>query len=347
MPLALAAGLVSADEGLLSGPVSGLLVDADSGSIRPILGTAGAAYAGAPAVRGVDYASPASDGQRALVARNGNLYLLSRLGAGAPVWRTLREEASDLGRSVFSSGGEAAVLHDTAHHRLELWNKLSDVPEPAGEIDLNDIAGRLVSLAIHSDGATVFAAFQEDEQSAVLYLLEPNAAPRLLLTLERAGALLLAGDALYAADRGRNEVIRIKDWDTAFQLTTIATAGHGVDDPVGIAVADDGKTLYVADIGGKKTWTYRIGKGGELSGKRLFCELGSDGMTLDQKGNLYLTGKGVTVFDKTGKQIEWIEVPEGWTANVSFGGADRKSLFITASKGLYRLRMQVKGVGRK
>jgi gluconolactonase len=53
------------------------------------------------------------------------------------------------------------------------------------------------------------------------------------------------------------------------------------------------------------------------------------------------------VFDKTGKQIEWIEVPEGWTANVSFGGADRKSLFITASKGLYRLRMQVKGVGSK
>jgi gluconolactonase len=117
--------------------------------------------------------------------------------------------------------------------------------------------------------------------------------------------------------------------------------------PNGITGTPDGKTLYVADIGDKKTWAYDIGKNGALSGKRLFCELGSDGMTIDERGNLYLTGKGVTVFDKNGQQIEWIEIPEGWTANVAFGGANRKSLFITSSKGLYRLRMQVKGVGSK
>lgn len=289
LPLALAAGLASADEGILSGPVSGLLVDADSGSIRPILGTAGAAYAGAPAVRGVDYASPASDGQRALVARNGNLYLLSRLGAGAPVWRTLREEASDLGQSVFSASGQAAVVHDTAHHRLELWKNLNDVPEPAGEIDLNDIAGRLVSLAIHADGATVFAAFQEDEQSAALYLLAANAAPRLLVTLERAGALLLAGDTLYAADRGRNEVIRIKDWNTAFQLTTIATAGHGVDDPVGIAVAEDGKTLYVASGEARQVLAIDISH----QAVKAALDLSFRPTGLERSGNLLLLASGV------------------------------------------------------
>ena len=117
--------------------------------------------------------------------------------------------------------------------------------------------------------------------------------------------------------------------------------------PNGITGTPDGKTLYVADIGDKKTWVYDIGQDGVLSGRRLFCELGSDGMTIDERGNLYLTGKGVTVFDKNGQQIEWIEIPEGWTANVAFGGANRKSLFITSSKGLYRLRMQVKGVGSK
>jgi gluconolactonase len=75
-------------------------------------------------------------------------------------------------------------------------------------------------------------------------------------------------------------------------------------------------------------------------------------MTIDDRGNVYLTGrgsgtngKGVTVFDKTGKQIEHIEVPEQWTANVCFGGKDRQMLFITASKGLYGIRMNVKGVG--
>jgi gluconolactonase len=75
----------------------------------------------------------------------------------------------------------------------------------------------------------------------------------------------------------------------------------------------------------------------------LRCALGSDGMTLDTEGNLYLTGKGVIVFDPTGKQIEHIEVPEAWTANVSFGGADHKTLFITASKGLYSIALKFAG----
>ena len=85
---------------------------------------------------------------------------------------------------------------------------------------------------------------------------------------------------------------------------------------------------------------------GNLTGKRLFCELGSDGMTIDTAGNVYLTGKGVTVFDGTGKQIEHIPVREGWTANVCFGGKDMRTLFITACKGLYSLKMRVTGAGR-
>ena len=113
--------------------------------------------------------------------------------------------------------------------------------------------------------------------------------------------------------------------------------------PNGITGTSDGKTLYVADIGAKKTYAYDIQADGALAGKRLFCELGSDGVTIDAEGNLYLTGKGVIVFDKGGKEIERIPVSEGWTANVCFGGKDRQTLFITASKGLYAVRMRVKG----
>jgi gluconolactonase len=72
--------------------------------------------------------------------------------------------------------------------------------------------------------------------------------------------------------------------------------------------------------------------------------MGSDGMTIDNEGNIYLTGKGVSVFDPSGKKIEQIEVLENWTGNVCFGGKDRQMLFITASKGLYGLRMKVHGV---
>lgn len=112
----------------------------------------------------------------------------------------------------------------------------------------------------------------------------------------------------------------------------------------GIVGTADGKQLYVADIGDDKTYVYQINDDGSLSDKRLFTAMGSDGMTLDNRGNLYLTGQGVTVFDSQGEQIEHIAVDENWTANVCFGGKERKTLFITASESVYTLVMQVAGV---
>ena len=114
--------------------------------------------------------------------------------------------------------------------------------------------------------------------------------------------------------------------------------------PNGIIGTPDGRKLFVADIGDKKTWSFTINKDGSLDNKTLFCNMGSDGMTIDKKGNVYLTGNGVTIFDKNGKQLGNIPVPERWTANVTFGGKDRKSLYITASTGLYRIQMKIKGV---
>ena len=115
--------------------------------------------------------------------------------------------------------------------------------------------------------------------------------------------------------------------------------------PNGIIGTPDDKLLYVSDIDGGKTYRYHIEAGGSLTDKKLFCELGSDGMTIDDEGNVYLTGKGVSVFDAQGKKIEHIDVPESWTGNVCIGGKDRHTLFITASKSLYALQMRVKGVG--
>jgi len=114
--------------------------------------------------------------------------------------------------------------------------------------------------------------------------------------------------------------------------------------PNGIVGSANGKLLYVADIGGKKTYSYRINKNNQLIDKKLFAEMGSDGMTLDQKGNVYLTGDGVTVFNKKGVKIAHIPVSARWTANVCFGGFDKSTLFITAMDGLFTLDMNVKGL---
>ncbi len=124
------------------------------------------------------------------------------------------------------------------------------------------------------------------------------------------------------------------------KVTSVAT---DLKQPNGIVGTPDGKTLYIADIGAGRTYSYTTNADGTLGNKTLFCEMGSDGMTIDAEGNIYLTGKGVTVFDKTGKKLTNIPIPEPWTGNVTFGGIDRDLLFITASKKVYGVKMRVKG----
>ena len=113
--------------------------------------------------------------------------------------------------------------------------------------------------------------------------------------------------------------------------------------PNGIVGHPKTKDLYIADIGAKKTYRYQRQDDGRLTNKTLLMDQGSDGMTLDQRGNIYITGKGVTVFNTIGEQIEQIPVPEGWTANVCFGGKERKTLFVTAMDSVYTLDMTVAG----
>ena len=119
---------------------------------------------------------------------------------------------------------------------------------------------------------------------------------------------------------------------------------HDLKQPNGIIGTPNGKILYVSDIGAGRTYAYDVLKDGTLENKRLFCELGSDGMTIDDRGNVYLTGKGVTVFGPSGQKLEHIDVPEPWTANVCFGGRKRSTLFITASKSVYTIETQAKGL---
>ena len=110
--------------------------------------------------------------------------------------------------------------------------------------------------------------------------------------------------------------------------------------PNGIVGSQKFKKLYVSDIDAHKTYVYDIQGDGKLTNKKLFCNLGSDG----NLGNLYITGNGVTVFNNNGEQIHHISVPENWTANVTFGGENFSTLFITASKSVYTLKMNVSGI---
>lgn len=112
--------------------------------------------------------------------------------------------------------------------------------------------------------------------------------------------------------------------------------------PNGLIGTPDGKTLYVADHGADQTFAYAINDDGTLTDKKLFAPEGSDGMTIDSRGNIYLTNRAVVVYDRDGKKIAEIKVPED-PSNVTFGGPGRSTLFITARTSLYSIEMAVRG----
>jgi len=138
------------------------------------------------------------------------------------------------------------------------------------------------------------------------------------------------GEHVYYIPPG-GEVIRVAD---------------GFKRPNGLVGTPDDSTLYIADIGDKKIYRYAIQSDGTLKDKKLFCESGSDGMTLDRHGNVYLTAGSVKVFDPKGGQIANLKFPES-PANVVFGGKDLKTLYVTARTGFYSLDMAVSGAVRE
>ena len=140
----------------------------------------------------------------------------------------------------------------------------------------------------------------------------------------------IKGEKVYYLPKGKKQAVMVAD---------------DLLQPNGIVGTPNGKFLYVADIKEDKTYKYNINADGSLSRKQLFTKQGSDGMTLDSKGNVYLTGSaGVTVYTKQGKKIETIKVPSGWTANLCFAGKKRNILFITASESVYTIAMRFTGV---
>ena len=140
-----------------------------------------------------------------------------------------------------------------------------------------------------------------------------------------------------------------------------------VQRPNGLALTPDDKTLYVIDshpqVGGhRKVWAFDVSAEGKLSKQRLVYDFGKgrggDGLRLDMKGNLWVAGgiltprgpgettdvpPGVYVISPEGKLLGRIPIAEDVVTNLAFGGPDRKTLYVTAGKTLYKVPVQVTG----
>src|SRR5436309_1742879 len=118
--------------------------------------------------------------------------------------------------------------------------------------------------------------------------------------------------------------------------------------PNGIALSPNGRTLYVSNSDEHNVRAYDVDKNGETSGERVLIskiEGVPGGITVDEKGNLYVTAKNVAVYSAEGKPIHVIEMHDV-VSGCAFGEADGKSLIITARGVVYRARMDGKTENR-
>ena len=151
---------------------------------------------------------------------------------------------------------------------------------------------------------------------------------------------------LYFSDPNYRREPLSQDGEHVYYRSPMGKITRVIDDferPNGVIGTKDGKLLYVTDRNGGKTFVYTINQDGSLSNKKKIADVGSDGMTLDQFGNLYLTAKTVEVYSPLGVKLGEIAIPEA-PSNLCFGGEEGKTLFITARKSLYAIKTNVKGM---
>jgi gluconolactonase len=120
--------------------------------------------------------------------------------------------------------------------------------------------------------------------------------------------------------------------------------------PNGLAFSPDQQRLYVNDSEELLIRVFDVNAAGDLANERLFAEVRGDapgcpdGMKVDTQGNVYVTGPGgLWVFSPAGERIGFLPVPEV-IGNFAFGEADRRTIFLTASTSLYRIRVLTPGI---
>lgn len=140
------------------------------------------------------------------------------------------------------------------------------------------------------------------------------------------------------------------DFQGVFRISpdgkALASLARDFIKPNGIAFAPDENLLYVADTERGHIRAFDVADDGAIGNSRVICQIERpDGMKVDVEGNLYVAGMtGILVFDSSGKQLGVISTPLR-PANLAFGEADRKTLFITARTELYRVRVKIAGCG--
>jgi gluconolactonase len=175
-------------------------------------------------------------------------------------------------------------------------------------------------------------------------------------------------DPFYGDDRSQLELEAEAVYciDTSRHVVRVLSQPQ-IQRPNGIAITPDGKILYVVDshgqVGGhRKIWRFNVSTDGALSNQHLVFDFGKgrggDGLRLDERGNLWVAAgilfprsdgetadvpPGIYVITPAGQLLGRTPIPEDLCTNLAFGGADRKTLYVTAGKSIYKIPVAVAG----
>ncbi len=259
---------------------------------------------------------------------------------------------------VPAAAGGYLVFSDIPSNRIQRWTEKEGVTvwrEPSGNANGNTVdsrgrvltaehGGRRISRT-EADGSVTTVADQFEGRKlnspndvvvaadGAVYFTDPDyGLPTDPATKQRTGKEQ-AGDFVYRCDPERGTVEKV--------------AGDFVK-PNGLCFSPDGRRLYVADSGGPRhIRVFDVGTGGRLENGRVFCQIdkgGPDGIRCDREGRVWSSaGDGVHVFAPSGELLGKVLVPES-PANLAFGGEDMGTLFITARKSLYALKVDARGL---
>ena len=241
-------------------------------------------------------------------------------------------------------------IPNTAIHRLAADGKISLFTKDSKHTNGIWITGDGRMLGCQMDGQVVEYDKQTGEAKSLASEYEGKRfnAPNDLV-IDAAGGIYFT-DPLFRAPKPLPQTVQAVYYILGDQVTRVT---DNIAAPNGIGLSPDKKRLYVCPSMQETMLAYDVLENGKLSAAKAFCKVeqpagksntGADGITLDEKGNVYITTHiGVQIFSPAGKQIGVISFPEQ-PANVCFGGPEFKTMYVTARKGLYRVKMPIAGL---
>ena len=238
-------------------------------------------------------------------------------------------------------------------YRLGRDGRTSVFLEPSGHANglMFDAAGKLIACQMDGRLVAMDAAAKQITPLAEEYDGRRFNAPNDLV-IDRAGGVYFTDPRFRAPEPWPQGV------EAVYYRAADGRVARLIDDvptPNGVILSPDEKTLYVIPSMQQEMLACEVRSPGILGPKRIFCRLaqpddaqpgrggGGDGLSIDTAGNLYITSAlGIQVFNPEGELLGIIAIPEK-PANVTFGGPDRRTLYVTARTSLYAVKTQAVG----